>query len=210
MPFVRRIPIAAKLSSEEQSQSTLYRSHDLIYDSLLAALNCCANKSFKWSTTIFLVIELEVNQDEQIKSSGRINTDNNNNNKVNPNEDLEKERKLLLRILRQRQLVTDSETGKLINDDTDTQTLLRIIQEEKEKEDRMKMKDLPEASINTDILPCMKEILQYYAIPHNLWHRSYCSIRDMTTELTMMWLLLLAINPLTGWFFHPFVFGWIQ
>ena len=156
-----------------------------------------------------MVIELKVNQDEQIKSSGKTNTDNNDNNKVNSNENQEHQRRLLLTILRERQIVTDSKTGKLINDDTDTQTLLRIIQEEKEK-DGIKTKDLPEASINTVKLPWMREILQYYAIPYNLWHRSYCSVRDLTCELTMVWLLLLAMNPLTGWFFHPFLFGWIQ
>jgi len=52
--------------------------------------------------------------------------------------------------------------------------------------------------------------LQYYAIPYNLWYRGYCSARDLMCELTMTWLVLLAINPLTGWFFHPFVFGWTQ
>lgn len=155
------------------------------------------------------MIELEAIQDAEMNFSGKRNTDNNNNNKVNHAEDLEHKRQLLLEILRQRQIVTDSETGKLINDDTDIQTLLRIIQEEKEKY-RMEMKDLPKASDNTDELPWMEEILQYYAIPYNLWHRSYCSVRDLTCELTMMWLLLLATNPLTGWFFHPFVFGWIQ
>ena len=122
--------------------------------------------------------------------------------------DLEDKRQLLLEILRQRKIFTDLDTGNLINDNTDIRTLLNIIQKEKEK-DAMKTKKLSEASINTDKLVGMT-ILPYYAIPYSLWHEGYCSARDLLCELTMTWLLLLAMNPFTGWFFHPFVFGWTQ
>ena len=122
--------------------------------------------------------------------------------------DLEDKRQLLLEILRQRKIFTDLDTGNLINDNTDIRTLLNIIQKEKEK-DAMKTKKLSEASIDTDKLVGMT-ILPYYAIPYSLWHEGYCSARDLLCELTMTWLLLLAMNPFTGWFFHPFVFGWTQ
>jgi hypothetical protein len=119
---------------------------------------------------------------------------------------------LLLEILRQRKIFTDSETGELINDYTDIRTLLKIIQREKEggkKIDKeiIKTKELPEAFLNTDKFS-LTNPLMYYAIPYNLWYRGYCSTRDLISELTMTWLLLLAVNPLTGWFFHPFLFGW--
>ena len=145
-------------------------------------------------------------QNESMKSSkGRYV----NNDKFKRNDsDLEHKRQLLLEILRQRKIFTDLETGILINDNTDIRTLLNIIQKEKEK-DAMKTKKLSEASINTDKLVGMA-ILPYYAIPYSLWHEGYCSARDLLCELTMTWLLLLAMNPFTGWFFHPFVFGWTQ
>lgn len=132
-----------------------------------------------------------------------------NNDEFKRNDsDLEHKRQLLLEILRQRKIFTDSETGNLINDNTNIRTLLNIIQIEKEK-DAMKTKKLSEASINTDKLVGMT-ILPYYAIPYSLWHQGYCSARDLLCELTLTWLLLLAMNPFTGWFFHPFVFGWTQ
>ncbi|MFZ0557226.1 MAG: hypothetical protein WAM26_18240 [Nitrososphaeraceae archaeon] len=144
-------------------------------------------------------------QNESMKSSkGRyVNNDEFKRN----DSDLEHKRQLLLEILRQRKIFTDSETGNLINDNTNIRTRLNIIQIEKEK-DAMKTKKLSEASINTDKLVGMT-ILPYYAIPYSLWHQGYCSARDLS-ELTMTWLLLLAMNPFTGWFFHPFVFGWTQ
>ena len=146
-------------------------------------------------------------QNESMKSSkGRYV--NNNDKFKSKDSDLEHERQLLLEILRQRKIFTDSETGNLINDNTDIRTLLNIIQKEKEK-DAIKTKELPEASINTDKLVGLTT-LPYYAIPYSLWHRGYCSARDLLCELTMTWLLLLAMNPFTGWFFHPFVFGWTQ
>ena len=125
---------------------------------------------------------------------------------------LENKRRLLLEILRQRKIFTDSETGELINDYTDIRTLLKIIQREKEggkKIDKeiIKTKELPEVFLNTDKFAVTKPLM-YYAIPYNLWYRGYCSTRDLISELTMTWLLLLAVNPLTGWFFHPFLFGW--
>ena len=142
--------------------------------------------------------------DASLKSSDRRNTDDNN--------DLENKRRLLLEILRQRKILTDSETGELIKDDTDIRTLLKIIQREKEGEkdkEIVKTKELPEAFLNTDRLTGTNPLM-YYTIPYNLWYRGYCFARDQISELTMTWLLLLAINPLTGWFFHPFLFGWTQ
>ena len=142
--------------------------------------------------------------DASLKSADRRNTDDNN--------DLEDKRQLLLEILRQRKILTDSETGELVNDDTDIRTLLKIIQREKggEKDkETVKTKELPEAFLNTDRFTGTNPLM-YYTIPYNLWYRGYSFARDQISELTMTWLLLLAINPLTGWFFHPFLFGWTQ
>ena len=158
----------------------------------------------KERTTLLQMANLKVIQDESLKSSDRRNTDSNNN--------LVHKRRLLLEILRQRKILTDSETGELINDDTDIRTLLKIILREKEEEkdkETVKTKGLPEASFNTDRFTGTSPLM-YYTIPYNLWYRGYCSARDLITELIMMWLLLLAINPLTAWFFHPFLFGWTQ
>jgi hypothetical protein len=143
---------------------------------------------------------------ESMKSSDNKNTDN---NKLSHNdEDLKHKRRLLLEILKQRKVFTESETGKLINDDTDIRTLLNILQKEKGK-DTMKTKELPEAFFHTDKLAGIKT-MPYYTVPYNLWYLGYCSARDLICQLTMTWLLLLAMNPSTGWFFHPFVFGWTQ
>ena len=145
-------------------------------------------------------------QHESIRSLSRRNTDNNDNKFNNDDKDLEHKRQSLLEILRQRKIFTDLETGKLINDDTDIQALLNIIQKEKEK-DMMKTKRSPETFFDIYKLAEMKT-LPYYTTPYNLWYQGYCSARDLICEQTMTWLLLLAMNPLTGWFFHPFVFGW--
>jgi hypothetical protein len=151
----------------------------------------------KGRTNLLQIINLKVIQDESLKSSDR---------------NLEHKRRLVLEILRQRKILTDSETGVLINDNTDIRTLLKIIQREKEEEkdkETVKIKALPEASFITDRFTGTNPLM-YYTIPYNLWYRGYCSARDLITELTMMLLLLLAINPHTAWFFHPFLFGWTQ
>ena len=147
---------------------------------------------------------MEVIQYESLKPSDRRNNDDDNN--------LENKRRLLLEILKQRKILTDSETGELINDDTNIRTLLKIIQREKEGEkdrETVKIKELPEAFFRTDRFTGINPLM-YYSIPYNLWYRGYCSARDLISEQTMICLLLLAINPLTGWFFHPFLFGWTQ
>ena len=146
---------------------------------------------------------MEVIQYESLKPSDRRNNDDDNN--------LENKRRLLLEILKQRKILTDSETGELINDDTNIRTL-KIIQREKEGEkdkETVKIKELPEAFFRTDRFTGINPLM-YYSIPYNLWYRGYCSARDLISEQTMICLLLLAINPLTGWFFHPFLFGWTQ
>jgi hypothetical protein len=61
---------------------------------------------------------------ESVNTSNHI-TDNNKN--------IEHKRELLLEILRQREVFIDSETGKIIDDKTDIQTLLNVIQKQKEK-----------------------------------------------------------------------------
>ena len=151
---------------------------------------------------------METIQDESIISPDKGSIDNNNNDKVRHNEDLEHKRQSFLEILKQRKIFIDSETGKLINDHTDIQTLFHIIEKEREK-DMMKAKALPEAFLNPDKLAVMKmrsSIMQSLT----MFGTEATARRDLMCELTMTWLLLLAINPLTGWFFHPFVFGCTQ
>ena len=96
----------------------------------------------------------------------------------------------------------------MINEDTDLQTLLKIIQSEKDN-GIIERKGVSETFPCVNKLAVMK-ILPYYTSAYNLWYHNYCSARDLICELTMTWLLLLAMNPLTGWFYHPFVFGWTQ
>jgi hypothetical protein len=179
----------------------------LLYDLSLGAVDYCANKSFKRRMTLLQALDLETIQDK-ITSTDKGSTGNNNNNKVHHKEDLEHKRQLFLEILKQRKIFIDSETGKLINADTDIQ-IFTYYRKEQEK-DMMKAKATNVALLNPDRLVVMKMLQQYYTVPYNLWYRSYCSARDLLSELTMTWLLLLAINPITGWFFHPFVFGWTQ
>ena len=71
----------------------------------------------KERTTLLQMANLKVIQDESLKSSDRRNTDSNNN--------LVHKRRLLLEILRQRKILTDSETGEMINDDTDIRELMK-------------------------------------------------------------------------------------
>jgi hypothetical protein len=120
---------------------------------------------------------LETIQDESIISPDKGSIDNNNNDKVRHNEDLEHKRQSFLEILKQRKIFIDSETGKLINDHANIQTLFHIIEKEREK-DMMKAKALPEAFLNPDKLAVMKMLQQYYAIPYNVWYRGYCSTRS--------------------------------
>jgi hypothetical protein len=67
---------------------------------------------------------LETIQDESIISPDK------GNDKVRHNEDLEHKRQSFLEILKQRKIFIDSETGKLINDHTDIQTLFHIREKE--------------------------------------------------------------------------------
>ena len=100
--------------------------------------------------------------DASLKSSDRRNTDDNNN--------LENKRRLLLEIWRQRKILTDSEIGELINDDTDIRTLLKIIQREKEAEkdkETVKTKELSEAFLNTDRFTGTNPLM-YYTTPYSL------------------------------------------
>lgn len=71
---------------------------------------------------------METIQDESIISPDKGSIDNNNNDKVRHNEDLEHKRQSFLEILKQRKIFIDSETGKLINDHTDIQTVFHIIE----------------------------------------------------------------------------------
>lgn len=84
---------------------------------------------------------------------------NTNNNNASHNEDLEHKRQLFLKILKQRKIFINSETGKSINDDTDIQTLFHIIEKEREK-DTMKAKELPEALLTPNKLAAMKTLQQ--------------------------------------------------
>jgi predicted transcriptional regulator len=63
---------------------------------------------------------------EKIASLQSTNIQSNNNNN-------EHKRQLLLGILRQRGIIFDSQTGKIIDDKASIETLLRVLQNEKQK-----------------------------------------------------------------------------
>jgi hypothetical protein len=124
------------------------------------------------------------------------------------NNDIEHTRQLLLEILRQRKVSNDPETGKMLDDKTDIQTLLNIIQNEKEKE-KVKKKRLDETFNKTDKSAKMK-IQPSYPHAYNPWYPNYRLATELIYELTMAWLLFLVMNPVTGWFYYPIVVGWTQ
>jgi hypothetical protein len=123
----------------------------------------------------------------------------NGSRNANNESDLEHKRRSTLEILRQRKIFTDSEIGKILGDDTNIQTLLNIIQKEKEKN---WMQNQPSSTI-------MKTPKSRPSI-YDPWHHGYRSLSELIYELNMAWLIFLTMNPITGWFFHPFVFGWTQ
>src|SRR4030095_7884938 len=114
----------------------------------------------------------------------------------------------MFEVLRQRKILTDSKTGKVINEDTQLQTLVKIIQNEK-YHDNIETKRVTEAFPSVNKLKTLRTF-PYCTSAYNLWYKNYCYARDLITEVIMTWLLLLAINPFTGWFYHPFLFGWTQ
>jgi hypothetical protein len=139
---------------------------------------------------------------ESVNTSNHI-TDNNKN--------IEHKRELLLEILRQREVFIDSETGKIIDDKTDIQTLLNVIQKQKEKvkEKVRKKKGVHETSCKTDnSVP--KKVQPYISSVYNPWYPRYRSASELIYELIIAWLFFLSMNPVTGWFYYPIVFGWTQ
>jgi hypothetical protein len=129
---------------------------------------------------------------ESVNTSNHI-TDNNKN--------IEHKRELLLEILRQREVFIDSETGKIIDDKTDIQTLLNVIQKQKEKVRRKE-------STKHHAKP--KKVQPYISSVYNPWYPRYRSASELIYELIIAWLLFLSMNPVTGWFYYPIVFGWTQ
>jgi hypothetical protein len=112
----------------------------------------------------------------------------------------------MFEVLRQRKILTDSKTGKVINEDTQLQTLLKIIQNEK-YHDNIETKRVTEAFPSVNKLKTLRTF-PYCTSAYNLWYKSYCYARDLITEVIMTWLLLLAINPLRdGFIIHSYLVG---
>ena len=121
---------------------------------------------------------------EKTASLQSTNIQNNNNNN-------EHKRQLLLEILRQRGIIFDSEAGKIIDDKSSIETLLRVLQKEKQKK-----KQQEEILHNTN--KSSKIHMQPYEFINNLL--------DVNYKLTVRWLLLLALNPFTAWFWSPLTY----
>ena len=85
-------------------------------------------------------------------------------------------------------------------------TKLSMIGSNKEKDEIKHKKTLETSPSITK--PVETKMQSYYVSVYDLWYQSYCLARNLISEQIMTWLLLLAINPATGWFFHPFLFGW--
>lgn len=113
-------------------------------------------------------------------------------------DDQEHTRKLLFEILRQRGVDIDSETGKKIDDNSDIETLLRIIQNEKRK----KEKEHEISSDNTTIIKSSEpesQIQQQYEFINEFWRLVY--------QLNKLWLLSIALNPFNRWFWAALVYS---
>jgi hypothetical protein len=88
---------------------------------------------------------------------------------------------------------------------------LNVIQKEKEKvkEKVKKKKGVHETSRKTDnSVP--KKVQPYITSAYNPWYPRYRSASELIYELIIAWLLFLSMNPVTGWFCYPIVFGWTQ
>jgi hypothetical protein len=99
---------------------------------------------------------------------------------------------LLLEILRQRGIIFDSEAGKIIDDKSSIETLLRVLQKEKQKKKQQQEEILHNTNKSSKIH------MQPYEFINNLL--------DVNYKLTVRWLLLLALNPFTAWFWSPLTY----
>ena len=97
------------------------------------------------------------------------------------------QRRLLLDILKERGIVFDLETNKMIDDGTRLETLLRVLQNEKERE--IKKKKYHESSRHTDKSSGME--MHSYESVYDSWYIVY--------KLYIMWLSRLTSNLCLWW-----------
>ena len=101
-------------------------------------------------------------------------------------------RKLLFEILRQRGVDIDSETGKKIDDKSDIETLLRVIQNGKKKKKEKQHEISSDNTIMIKSLEPQTQIQQQqYKFINEFWHLVY--------QLNELWLLSIASNPFIRW-----------
>ena len=99
-------------------------------------------------------------------------------------------RKLLFELLRQRGIGIDTETGKKIDEKSDIETLLRVIQNEKKK----KKENQHEISSdnNATIIKSSKPHIQ-------IQHKFFNEFWHLVFQLNELWLLSIASNPFARW-----------
>ena len=98
-------------------------------------------------------------------------------------------RKLLFELLRQRGIDIDTETGKKIDEKSDIEILLRVIQnEKKKKENQHEISSDNNATIIKSSKPHIQIQLKFF---NEFWH--------LVFQLNELWLLSIASNPIARW-----------
>ena len=98
-------------------------------------------------------------------------------------------RKLLFELLRQRGIGIDTETGRKIDEKSDIETLLRVIQNEKKKKENQHEIS---SDNNATIIKSSKPQIQ---IPHKFFNEFW----HLVFQLNELWLLSIASNPFARW-----------
>jgi hypothetical protein len=106
-------------------------------------------------------------------------------------------RQLLFEILRQGGVNIDSETGKKIDDKSDIETLLRVIQNEKKKKEK-KHEISSDNTIIKSLEPQTQIQKQQYKFFNEFSHLVY--------QLNELWLLSIASNPFIRWYWGALAF----
>ena len=111
---------------------------------------------------------------------------------INPKSETENDvdhrehtRQLLYEILTERDIKFNSETGEKIDESTDIETLLRVIQLEKEKKKKQN-------GISSSNKPADLQVHKYNFVSE-YWR--------FINELDKLWFSYLALNPFTVWLF---------
>ena len=98
-------------------------------------------------------------------------------------------RKLLFELLRQRGIGIDTETGRKIDEKSDIETLLRVIQNEKKKKENQH--EISSDNNATIIKSSKPQIQIQHKFFNEFWH--------LVFQLNELWLLSIASNPFARW-----------